>query len=342
MTRNRDVANVESNGVSAVPPFAAGKNVVINGAMQIWQRGTSITGANTYAYTADRWAYRDTNGTPQAVSQVTSSLPTGFNYGIKMGRANGATGTSAQILQQPFETVNSIGYAGQTITLSFYAKKGANYSPTTLSVLVYSGTGTDQAVIGTTGGAAVWTGAANPINSSISAGTLTTSWVRYTFTGTVAAGATQLAIWLQQTGVGTAGADDYIYITGVQLEAGSVATPFTTATGTIAGELAACQRYYQTYGTSDFYGSMYTSGYPYFVKNLPVAMRVAPSLTLPSTMSQATLEVIGGSSYTPASLTSWNLTITSISFLANNVGGGTQYAPVRYTGTASIQASSEL
>ena len=217
-------------------PAATMANPIINGGVDIWQRGTSFTGSNTYIYTADRWAWRDTSGGLQTIGQVTSSLPDGFQYGIKLGRNSGVTSTNAQILQLPLETANSIPYANQTITMSFYAKKGANFSPTQLSVVLYSGTGTNQSVGGTTGGAGSWTGSSAIINTSIAAATLTTSWVRYSYTVTVGSTATQLAPNFSTTGVGTAGADDFIYLTGVQIDLGSVALPFRRSGGTLAGE----------------------------------------------------------------------------------------------------------
>jgi len=264
-------------------PTSTMANPVINGGVDIWQRGTSFTGSNTYIYTADRWAWRDSSGGNGSLLQVTSSLPDGFQYGIKLGRASGGTSTSAQILSLPLETSNSIPYANQTITMSFYAKKGANFSPTQLSVLLYSGTGTNQSVGGTTGGAASWTGASAIISQNITAATLTTSWVRYSYSVTVGSTATQLAPYLQIAGVGTAGADDYIYLTGVQIDLGSVALPFRRSGGTIQGELACAQRYYYRHATGTSLKSIalgaYVSGSQFeVVLKLPVSMRTTPTI----------------------------------------------------------------
>jgi hypothetical protein len=153
-------------------------------------------------------------------------------------RDSGNTSTAARNLQQCFESVNSIPFAGKTVTLSFYARAGANYSDTSnlLTTQWVWGTGTDQNLY-----LAGYTGQTN-ISATTSV-TLTTTWQRFTITGTVGATATEIALNFNYGGVGTAGANDYFEVTGVQMEVGSVATPFKTYAATIQEELAACRRY---------------------------------------------------------------------------------------------------
>jgi hypothetical protein len=259
----------------------AGKNGVINSNFSVWQRGTSISiAASTAAasgYSADRW---DTaTGANQAItiSRQTTSDTTNLpfvQYCARYQRNSGQTGTGALTFAQNFESINSIQYAGKTVTFSFYARSGSNYSATsnTLNVYVWNGTGTDQNIVG-----AGFTGQNAFINSSA---TLTTTWQRFTFSATVPTNATQIATGLSFTPTGTASTNDFFEVTGVQFEVASAASAYSPNTSTQALELAACQRYYykdtkavlradQTLASSIVYGVYY----------LPQEMRTTPTLT---------------------------------------------------------------
>ena len=237
------VANsAQTTGLGWSPLGMAGKNRVINGAMNIAQRGTTYALTNAVAYgSVDRWAFYQSGTANGIANQVASGL-TGFQYAIKMGRNSGATTTGVVQGVQPFETANSVDLQGQVVTFSFYAKAGANFSAASnnITYAVYTGTGTDQSAISQAAGS--WTGILTPI---LGTQAITTTWTRYSYTGTIASTATQVGVGMYYTPTGTAGADDNLYITGVQLELGSVATTFSRNATTLQGELAACQRYYE-------------------------------------------------------------------------------------------------
>ena len=279
MSRAQLTSTVEQNTGGAVSPYVAGKNILINGGMDIWQRGTSSTGIGTAkTFLADRWYANSANAATTFGYTQSSSVTTGFQYAAKIQRTASNTGTNAIYFQQDIETSNSIPFAGQTVTISLYAKAGANFSSASnaLSVNLVSGTGTDQSQYFAflTGQATVASGTA----------TLTTSYQRFTFTGTVSSSATQLGISINYTPVGTAGADDSFFVTGVQVERGSVATPFSRAGGTLSGELAACQRYYfrsnSATNSNSFLaplGNAISSTAWTCAYTLPVTMRTAPN-----------------------------------------------------------------
>jgi hypothetical protein len=227
-------------------------NPVLNSNFSVWQRGTSFVGSTgNYPFTADRWqmfANQDQRVSRQATGDSTN-LPF-IQYCARVGRVASSTSGTAVALDQPFETVNSIPYAGKTVTVSFYARKGANFSVPGdgLYLQLIAGTGTDQSL--TSG----FTGQTNIISQQV---TLTTTWQRFTISVAVGSTYTQLAIRTYYIPTGTAGASDYYEITGVQLEVGSVATPYKPNGATIQGELAACQRYYQILGA--LYGYVFAS-----------------------------------------------------------------------------------
>jgi len=253
-------------------------NPILNSAFQIWQRGTSFTGLTASQATADRWFVNPgVSGGSGAVTRQTTSDTTNLpniQYCARVQRTASNTSTNAIYLANSFETMDSIPYAGKTVTLSFYARKGANFSGTGLAAAIYTGTGTDQNLIMTG-----YTGAAASVVDNV---TLTTTWQRFTITGAIPAATTEIAPTLYYTPVGTAGAADYFEVTGVQIDVGSVALPFRTYAATIQGELAACQRYYYRFasGVNGFLGlgTYYTASSVYLVVYFPVAMRIAPTL----------------------------------------------------------------
>ncbi len=256
-------------------PFAV--NPILNSNFTIWQRGTSFAAPAAGAYLADRWNVGNAGGTGRTYSRQTASLD-GFQYCIRGQRDSGNTGTGIISFSQSLETVNSIPYQGKTVIVSFYARKGADYSAASsaLGITLATGTGTDQKRL--IGDPATYTGNSSLISSSV---TLTTSWQRFTATATLATTATEIAFGFQHTPVGTAGAADYFEVTGVQLEVGNVATPYKSYAGTIQGELAACQRYYyrQVANSSARLGIGHnsTTTAAEFSIPFPVTMRIAPT-----------------------------------------------------------------
>ena len=244
--------------------IAGFRNFIKNGDFKIWQRGTASTALTTSASysTADRWGYYQSSAAASAAAQSTS-VPTGlgFLYSLKIGRNNASANTNIILVGQALETADSLPLAGKPFTVSFYAKAGANYSPTNngLSVAVPTGTGTDQSLQnGLNGG---WTGYVNTALTGTNPVQLTTSWQRFSLSGSFPSNITQALVEFVMIPTGTAGADDNAYITGVQLEVGTIATPFEFRPFAI--ELGLCQRYYEKsfpYGTAPVQNSGSANG----------------------------------------------------------------------------------
>jgi hypothetical protein len=273
MTRARDIADQQDNSGGAVAPFVAGKNKIINGDFGIWQRGTSFSSGG---FTSDRWLLQiDGSGATRAITQQTftpgAAPVVGYEgqYFFRYNQSVAGTSATYNVLDSRIEDVRVL--AGQIVTVSFWAKAAA---ATSISSSI-------QQVFGTGGSAEV-------AGLSTSTFTLTTSWVRYSYTGTLA------SISGKTIGTGSYAALRFnfplnatftIDIWGVQLEAGSAHTPFTTASGSIGGELALCQRYYQLGGNGST-GSVWGSSFGTAGSNLDMhikmypPMRVSPSISL--------------------------------------------------------------
>jgi hypothetical protein len=261
-------------GMLGTPQFYGFKNRIINGDMGIWQRGTSFSNPSVGGsfYTADRWGVNRAGDLSGATVSRSTDVPSGFQYSLKLQRTAGNTSTAGLYLFNSNESVNTLDLAGQAVTISFWVKAGANYSGGALSVIGLSGTGTDQRVY-------AYTGATAFINATQA---ITSTWTRYSFTATVASNATEVGFQFFWTPTGTAGADDSIYITGIQLELGVSPTSFDFLS--IGTELQLCQRYYyKINSTTNAYGMLIPVAYVLggttlnVVIMIPVPMRIAIS-----------------------------------------------------------------
>lgn len=258
------------------------RNRIINGACAINQRGSNLSTNNSYGYYVDRmWGFSGAS-TAATYSQISSTGLAGFPYAMRAQRNSGSTGTGGVYTGQIVESNNLQDLQGQPVSISFWARKGADYSGSSSQLTVYIRTGTvaDQglATLVSPG----WTGSVDQTSNV----TLTTSWQKFTVTTfTVGSSVQELTVFFQPPPTAsTAGTNDYYDVTGVQLEVGSVATPFERRQ--YGQELALCQRYlpYFSYasGANPYFGagmvtSLSSSTTAWFTIQFPVTPRVPPT-----------------------------------------------------------------
>jgi hypothetical protein len=244
--------------------YAAGKNKIINGDMNIWQRGTTFTPSSTgFFYTADRWVSYCYSASTNTVSQqaftvgTAPATPYESQYFIRVNSTN-----TLNLLEQRIENVRN--FANQNVTISFWAK-----SASAQTITIYL-----SQVFGSGGSAGVDTSSTKAI---------TTSWARYSVTLTmpsISGKTIGTGSYLANTFTGAI--NNALDIWGVQVEQGSTATAFQTATGTIQGELAACQRYYFRFTGPGAYSAYAFGAYGgtttgYILMDYPVTFRTTPS-----------------------------------------------------------------
>ena len=343
---------VGSNGASLIADSTAtpgvawsatqvGKNILINGDLTINERGATTSTLTTSAkFAADRFFARRTSGSSGAQYEyLTSTSLDAFPNAIRIQRNSGDITTDTLVVGQTVESANSRSLQNKSVVFSFWARKGADFSATSdaLQVRVYTGTGTDQTGLGS-----AYTGTAAPISTTA---TLTTSWQRFSFTGTIASSATQVQAVAQYVPVGTAGAADSFDITGFQLEVGSVATPFALAGGgQRSTELELCRRYYERWTSSSGYmrfGSGFATGATTARITVHFKVRKRVAVADSDNLFTALLDCSNNTAYTMTSYSldqggtdniTMNMTASSASFttgelvefLTNNVTGAYQ------------------
>jgi hypothetical protein len=134
--------------------------------------------------------------------------------------------------------------------------------------------------------------------------TLTATWQRFSYTGTVPTNSTQIAIAYQPSPTGTAGTNDYFEVTGVQIDIGSVALPYRAYAATFQGELAACQRYYYLHASGSTQpiamASSYSTTLSIAMLQLPVTMRIAPTIAATTGTNYYGMDIAGTAAATNA------------------------------------------
>jgi hypothetical protein len=273
--------------------YAAGKNKIINGDFNINQRAfTSNTTNDAFAF--DRWQTTLSDGTVTTTPQVFTpgSAPVAGYESTNFIRVvtSGQTLVSARAnIAQKIESVKT--FAGQTVTVSFWAKAASGTPSVSIEAFQNFGSGGSPS---------------SSVSGSVASGTvykqaITTSWARYSATltipsisgktlGTTNDGFLQIGIWVSggsnfNTRTNSIGVQNNTFdFWGVQAEASPVASEFQTATGTLQGELAACQRYYFRQTAANNLFSILANGHSrntttdvLGLMQAPVEMRVVPT-----------------------------------------------------------------
>jgi hypothetical protein len=265
----------------------AGKNKIINGDFGVWQRGTSYT-ITANGYSADRWRWDLASAIPTGtITQQTFTPGTAPVAGYEstfFQRTNITANNNCTVFvqQQRIEDVRTL--AGQTVTVSFWAKADAASSAFFNLSQNFGSGGSSQ------------------VSLSVSNINLTTEWQRFTQTYTLGSMSGKTigtsSFLLLQINLPVSGSfvrNGTYDIWGVQVEAGSVATAFTTASGgSPQAELAMCQRYYVRQGGNALYEAM-GGGTANQTTTCVVPVAVPVTLrTSPSSLDYSTLSIYTG------------------------------------------------
>jgi hypothetical protein len=251
------VFNMSAPQVNSTTPQIFRRNLVINPNFDIAQRGTTYALTTAVAYgSVDRWGFKMAGTAAGVANQVDAQAQgfVGFKNCVKLGRTAGSALTGVISAQTAFETIDSVKWQGKNVVLTIAFKAGANFSGANVAVKLYTGKGTDQSLVSMEAG--TWTTSATPINTTQ---VITNAALDYSFTVALPSDITQLGVQVSYTPVGTAGADDSLYFTGVDFSEGTTAPPREFRPITL--ETVLCKRYYRRYtsGGSNLYHSAGTA-----------------------------------------------------------------------------------
>jgi hypothetical protein len=331
--------------------YAAGKSKIINGDFNINQRAFSST-TSSATYTFDRWR-TDLSGGTVTYSAQTFTPGTAPVVGyesknfLRIVTSGQSTSGDYALIEQRIEDVRT--FANQTVTLSFWAKASTGTPKVGTTIVQNFGFGGSDIVIAKSGDV-----------------TISTSWARYSVTvaipsisgKTVGTGSYLRNLLFTSAGTTLSSYTDIgvqnvtIDIWGVQVEASSTASDFQTATGTLQGELAACQRYYyrQTVGTTYGYlafGMATSTTNGKIQIPLPVPLRIIPtSIDSPTAATLRFTDGVTGTACNASPTLDADTSSNSITFNVGVASGLTQYRPIFFgannSAVAYIGFSAEL
>ena len=351
------------NGYTPTMSNMAGRNRIINGDMRIDARnaGASVATSSDFgAYTVDRFYVRHVTDGALTFQQVTDA-PTGFVNSLKVTVTttdSSIASTQRAWIAQFIEGLNVADLAWGTasasnVTLSFWVK--SSVTGTFCCSIINSASNRGYPVNYTVNSANTWEQKTVTISGDTSGTWLTTNGIGLRVYFPVTAGtyyqgtnatwnASEAMCTSSQTNLmATNGAT--FYITGVQLEAGSVATPFEHRQ--YGQELALCQRYCQVLsyvnGDRDIAtGVIYSSTAGNAVRSFPTVMRAAPTLTASGLSDIQTYQA--GNSFVPTAISLDRSAPTTVT-LFTTISGATQGhgSWLRLNGSsAKLELSAEL
>jgi hypothetical protein len=309
-----DLAGGNTATINGMTPTAQSlqgfRNRIINGAMVIAQRGTTFNSIADFTYTVDRWLYQGASSKFNIVQNGGGvTPPSGFTNYLGMTVVSAITPAAGDYfrIQQRVEgfNVSDLGWGAagaQSVTVSFWVR--SSLTGTFGGSVMNNAANRSYPFPFTVSAANTWEQKTIVIPGDITGTWLTDNGVGVTLSFSLGSGSTFTAtanVWGATSAHAPTGSQ-YVastngatfYITGVQLEAGSVATPFERRD--YGRELIMCQRYFQN---SSFAGmGAWTGAAAAFLVNpvpLPVIMRATPTASQPSgwTMQGVTASAVG-------------------------------------------------
>jgi len=333
--------NIEARSAPNATSFGF-RNRLFNGSYAVAQRGTTFASGsnNDDTYNLDRWYVLSDGNDIVDITQNTAAAPPEqkFCIALDVETINKKFGV-AQII----ENINCADLQGQTVTLSFQAKVSATTKLDNVKCAVVAWSGTADSV--TSDIISAW-GAEGTNPTLIANATyentpanlnVTTSWATYTVSAPIDTASTNNVIVFIWSDVTDTTLGDFLYLAGVQLEAGAVATPFERRP--IGTELSLCQRYYEAasgpvYLTYTNVSGTNTRSSSFFFRT---TKRATPTVVLGSTSEY----IVSGAGGVNTTLTPTSVTTDSFYVFGGNFASGV--FAISYTGANNyITMSSEL